>query len=225
MAESKVIPIGQVQSTRERLIDALAEVLIKRGFSNLSVDDVAETAGVNRRVLHRYFGGLPDLLAAFGMSERFWPTAREIMGGDPESMKRLSPACQVSRFFKGFLAGILTRPKSLDILAWELLERNRHSKILEHVRVRTALEYFELLHGDVPEEIDLSAIVALLGGGVMFLAVRSRQGGYFGGLNMWDEEDRERIDAALDLLLESVFNPDPPSASNPPGPNGRNGKT
>ncbi len=113
----------------------------------------------------------------------------------------------------------------MDILAWELLERNRHSKILEHVRVRTALEYFELLHGDVPEEIDLSAIVALLGGGVIFLAVRSRQGGYFGGLNMWDEEDRERIDAALDLLLESVFNPDPPNASNPPGPNGRNGKT
>ncbi len=213
MSENKVIPIGRTQATRERLIDALGETLAKNGFGALDADAIAAAAGVNRRVLFRYFSGLPDLVAAFGRCARFWPSAEEMLGGGEAVMKALSPAQQVAGFFKGFLKGVMNRPKTLDIMAWELIERNRYTGILEQVRVRAALEYFERLTGDVPEDIDLSAIVALLGGGVMYLAVRSRQGGYFGGLNMWDEGDKERIEGVLDLLLGSVFSCAPPSGS------------
>jgi len=213
MASNKVIPIGHTQSAKERLIDALGDALAKNGFNGLDAGAIAAAAGVDRKVLFRYFSGLPDLIAAFGRCSRFWPSAEEILGGDEAVMKNLSPAQQISGFFKGFLRGVMNRPKTLDIMAWELVERERFSGALEQVRVRAALEYFERLHGDVPEDIDLSAIVALLGGGVMYLAVRSRQGGHFGGLNMWDDQDRERIEGALDLLLGSLFSCAPPSGS------------
>ena len=214
MSDAKVIPIGAVQTTRDRLIQSLSEIIAKQGFKNLDVGEVAKKAGVERRVVFRYFGGLPDMVAALGFDKRFWPTAEELLSGDRDQLRKLSPADQISCYFKCFLRALLERPQTLDIMAWELVERNRYSKILESVRVRSSLEYFEALHGDIPEDIDLSAVVALLSGSFMFLAVRSRLGGHYGGLDLWDEFDRNRLEAAADLLLAGVFDTKVPEDDN-----------
>ncbi len=85
------------------------------------------------------------------------------------------------------------------------MHRNRYTRLLEYPRVRFALEFFEAVGGDVPESLDLTAVVAVLGGASMFLAVRSRQSGVFGGLNLYDDADRERVERVLDLILAGIL--------------------
>ena len=56
--------VDGVDSTRERILAATAEVLGSNGITKLSLSDVASQAGVSRPTLYRWFGSKQDLLDA-----------------------------------------------------------------------------------------------------------------------------------------------------------------
>ena len=205
MTGVKVIPIGKPRTVRLRLLEALGDLLARQGFDGLSLEAVAKAAGLERAVVLRHFQDLDDMVTAFGQSAAFWPTVEELREEVAERFAAMPPRAQLAHFFKATIRGLLARPRTLDILAWELMSRNRYTRLLEYPRVRAALEFFETVTGEVPESLDLTAVVAVLGGAVIFLVVRSRQSGVFGGLNLYDDTDRERVDRVLDLLLTGII--------------------
>ncbi|MFP4050053.1 MAG: TetR/AcrR family transcriptional regulator [Desulfovermiculus sp.] len=201
MPGNKVIPIDTHEQVKNRLIQAVGLILAREGFSRCNEDLVAQEAGLKRINIFRFFGGLPGLVSAFAESGHFWPTTQELLQETAGDFPHLSPEEQMSAFFKSLLICLRRRPQTLDILAWEALERNELSRRLEDVRVRTALEYFENLHGEIPEDIDLSAIVALLAGAVFFLSVQSRNMRSFGGIDLQSDAGWKRIEQAIELLM------------------------
>jgi AcrR family transcriptional regulator len=201
MSGNKIISIDINQQIKKRLIDTVGPLLARVGFHRFNVDLVVEASGLNRVNIFHFFGGLPGLVAAFGASGDFWPLTDELLQETREDFIRLSPEQQMAAFFKSLLICLRRRPLTLDILAWETLERNELSKQLEDIRVRTALEYFENLHGEIPEHIDLSAIVALLAGAVFFLSVHSRNTRTFGGIDLQSDAGWRRIDQAIEILM------------------------
>ena len=50
--------------TSARLLAAVGEVLARDGFAALGVNAVAKQAGVDKVLIYRYFGGLPELIQA-----------------------------------------------------------------------------------------------------------------------------------------------------------------
>jgi AcrR family transcriptional regulator len=204
MSGVKIIPIGTPQTVRQRLLEALGDLLARQGFEGLSLEAVAKAAGLDRAVVLRHFQDLDDMVTAFGQSVTFWPTVQELRDEMADRFAAMPPKAQLAHFFKGTIRGLLARPRTLDILAWELMHRNRYTRLLEYPRVRAALEFFESVTGEVPESLDLTAVVAVLGGAAMFLTVRSRQSGVFGGLNLYDDADRERVDRVLDMILAGI---------------------
>ncbi len=201
MPRSNVIPIDHKKLVQSKLISAVGPVVARVGFARLDEARIAQEAGVKTSNITRFFGGLPGLMSAFGESGLFWPTVEELMQETPREFPMLSPDQQVAAFFKSMLSCLRRRPVSLDILAWAALERNDLSRRLEDVQVRTALEYFEHLHGEISDDIDLSAIVALLAGAVHFLAIRSRNTRTFGGIDLESEAGWRRIEKAIEILM------------------------
>ncbi len=201
MPRQKVISINSKQRIQDKLVAAVGPVLARTGFNRFDAAQVAREAGVKRSNVFRCFGGLPGLVAAFGESTHFWPSVEELMAETTEHFKDLPPEQQIAAFFKSILITLRRRPLTLDIMAWEALERNELSKRLEDVRVRIFLEYFENLQGDIPEDIDLSAVVALLAGAVHFLTIRSRNTRTFGGIDLESEAGWRRIEQAIELLM------------------------
>ena len=57
-------------STRQRILDATAEVLGRNGKTKLSLSEVATQAGVSRPTLYRWFASKEELLSAFSQYER-----------------------------------------------------------------------------------------------------------------------------------------------------------
>ncbi len=209
MPSSKVIPINTNEQMKAKLITSVGQTLAQDGFSTCNEDLVAQGAGVKRINIFRFFGGLPGLVSAFGDSGQFWPTTEELLQETEASFPDITPEEQMSAFFKSLLLCLRRRPQTLDILAWETLERNELSRRLEDVRVRTALEYFENLHGEIPEDIDLSAIVALLAGAVFFLSVQSRNMRTFGGIDLQSDAGWKRIEQAIELLMRGSLSTGP----------------
>lgn len=205
MAKRKIIPLRDRELTRERLVWAVGEVLAREGFKGLTEDKVCAEAGVERRLLYRHFHGLKGLLVAFRSRPEFWPSAEELVAGEGETLRRLPPDELMAEFFKRYMRAMRRRPQTLEILSWEARERNAYTRVLEVGRERTALEFFEHMGEDPPEDVDLSVLVALVAGAVHFLTVRSRVGDYFGGLDLRKEEDWRRVERAIaDLFRRSL---------------------
>lgn len=204
-AVPKVIPIRDKELTKDRLVKAVGKVIAEVGFQRLGVNLVAREAGVDKKLIYRYYNGLQGLVVAYGETVEFWPTASELLKGDKEKMQTLEPWEVISEFFKRYLHAILSRPHTLEILAWEAIERNELTKALEDVRVRSALEFFELMEKDPPEDVDLTALVIIIAGAVNFLAVRSRIHRTLGGVDLQTEEGWNRIEDSLDMILQRVL--------------------
>lgn len=205
MSGVKIIPIGQPRTVRERLLEALGDLLAREGFEDLSLEAVARAAGLERAVILRHFQDLDDMVTTFGQSAEFWPPVAELRAEVADRFASMPPKAQLAHFFKATIRGLLARPRTLDILAWELMSRNRYTRLLEYPRVRCSLEFFESVTGEVPDSLDLTAVVAVLGGAAIFLTVRSRQSGVFGGLNLYDDADRDRVDRVLDLIVAGIL--------------------
>jgi len=201
----KVVPIRNKEITRQRLIDAVGKVLAQSGFRHLGINQVAREAGVDKKLIYRYFGGLPGLIAAYGDTAHFWPSAAELLGEDRDRAGAMPPHQIMALFFKRYVRAILRRPQTLEILAWEGVERNEMTMPLEDVRARSALEFFELMGSDPPEDVDLVALVMVMAGAMNYLAVRSRFHRTLGGVDLQSEQGWERIDRIVDQVMEGVL--------------------
>lgn len=195
---------GRKEQTKEKLVSSVGKVLAREGFKGLGVNKIAREAGVDKVLVYRYFDGLPNLVIAYSNTCDFWPTVKELLGSEPKRIKTLSPDRQVAEFFKSVVSALRKRPVTLDILAWEALERNELTKQLEDIRIRTVLEYFEYFDG-IPNDENLTAIVAIMSGAVTHLLIKSRITGSVGGIDIETEDGWERINRAIELLLKGIF--------------------
>lgn len=193
------------EATRIRLIAAVGTLLAREGFKGLGVNAVAREAGVDKVLIYRYFGGLPQLMAAFGREGNFWPSIKELAGGDIDAYGRLPAAEQLSRLAKNFIRAIRSRPLTQEILAWEMVERNELTVELETIRENTMMNFFEMFFPVTNQGTDIAAAGAIIGAGVSYLATRARQISVYNGVNLQSEVGWQRLEQALDTIIRGMF--------------------
>ena len=111
------------EETKDRIIDAVGRLLAEGGFRKLGVNAVARKAGVDKVLIYRYFGGMPELLRAFGMSGDFWPGVEELTGGDLAGLRKKPIPQAAAMVLRNFSRALRSRPLTREILAWETVER------------------------------------------------------------------------------------------------------
>ena len=191
-------PLRDRAATEALILAAVGEVLGRDGFGGIGVNAIAAQAGVDKVLIYRYFGGLPELLTAWGESGRFWPDPQELLGPDPAAFLALPLAQRYARFFDHFIDGLRARPLTLAILAAEVDERNELTAILEAEREAWGEHAGRLLGGpDYLRRSEVFGITLLLIAGVQYLLVRSLKIQVFGGLDL-------RSDAGWTTLKRSV---------------------
>lgn len=194
--------------TSARLLAAVGEVLARDGFAALGVNAVAKQAGVDKVLIYRYFGGLPELIQAWGESGRFWPGVDELVGPHRAAFLQLPLAERYARFFEHFIDGLRARPLTLEIMAAEITERNELTAILETERETWGAEAARLLGDDAWDRRPaLRGVTLLLVAGVQYLLVRSRTIRLFGGLDIRSDRDWATLKASVRELAEILLGP------------------
>lgn len=193
------------EETRQRLIQAVSEVLAEKGFSGLGINPVARQAGVDKVLIYRYFGGMPGLIKAFGQEGDYWPTIEELAGGNIESFRLLSFEDRLEALGLNYLAGIRKRPLTLEIMAWEMVEQNDLTRELETIRHTRLQRFFELFLPLEGVESDLMAIISIVGAGFSYLACRARSVQHFNGIDLANEEGWERIEDGFRHMINGII--------------------
>jgi AcrR family transcriptional regulator len=193
------------EATRARLIAAVGKMLAEQGFTRLGVNGVAREAGVDKVLIYRYFGGMPGLITAFGQEGDFWPGIEELAGGDIESFRQLPLEDKLYGLGRNFLAGIRRRPLTLEIMAWEMVERNDLTVELETIRETRMLRFAEMFLPDAGAAIDLMAISAIIGAGISYLVCRSRKTRWYNGIDLGADEGWRRIEQGMAQVVKGAM--------------------
>jgi AcrR family transcriptional regulator len=184
----------------------VGEVLASEGFGAIGVNAVARRAGVDKVLIYRYFGGLPELLTAWGKSGRFWPSVDELLGSDPDAFLTLPVAQRYTRFMDHFIDGLRARPLTLEILAAEVAQRNELTAILEQEREQWGEHASRMLGGnEFARRPELQGLTILLVAGVQYLLVRSRKIRTFGGIDLQSDAGWAQLKASVRQLAAALF--------------------
>jgi AcrR family transcriptional regulator len=197
-----------VEATKRRLVDAIGTILARDGFMSLGVNAVAHEARTDKALIYRYFGGLPELLEAYAESASFWPTVEEMAGGSLEALAAMPLLARWEHSFQAYVMEIRKRPTTLEILAWELVERNEVTAKLEDVRERRGLTLMKTLAYDAPPHVDVAAVSSLFASSIHYLALRARQIRIFNGIDLRSEEGWARLQrTAFGMVLGLLRTP------------------
>jgi AcrR family transcriptional regulator len=195
-------------ATRQRLLEAVGTLLSRDGFGALGVNAVAREASVDKVLIYRYYGGMADLLRAYGESGDFWPSIEEVIGHDPSVLMELSLSERWSLGLSRYARALRQRPVTQEILAWEQVEQNELTQILQQARER----WFEELMSHFPSDADstdadLVSTILLIVSAIHYLVVRSRLQPDFSGLAIGTDEGWGHIDTVIATMFDRTFKP------------------
>lgn len=199
-------------ATEDRILAAVGEVLARDGFGAVGINAIARAAAVDKVLIYRYFGGLPELLRAWGDSGRFWPRVQDLLGADPQALLALPPAERYARFLAAFVHELRRRPLTLEILAAEVHEHNELTAILETEREQWGDEMARVLGGpELQARPFVHDVTLLLVAGVQYLLLRSRRVRVFGGVDIQSDAGWQHLLQSVQTLARLMFAAPPPT--------------
>lgn len=206
MVKKQQLKIRDKKITSRRLISAVGSILAKKGFKGVGVNSVAREAGVDKVLIYRYFGGLEGLIAAFGKEGDFWPSALELAGDDLQKFSKMPLDERLSHFGSNYFQALRKRPVTLAIMAWEMIEPNGLTEELEKIREQSITEFFKMFFMKDELQVDLQAVIMLIGAGISYLVIRSKHIDFYGGLDLKSDEGWKRMEKAFENIIHGVLN-------------------
>ena len=193
------------ERTQERILDALARIIVRNGLAAVGVNSLSREAGCDKVLIYRYFGDLDGVYRAYAERGDIWHTTAEILAGIDPTRTSLSDALKLC--LRHHAIEIRKRPLTLAVLGAELSQRTQLVVALEAVRERraNAITVWLAEHYEAPPGVDIQTIGLLLSAAINYLAVRARTIRVMSGVPIKTHEDWERLLAAADQIIDGVF--------------------
>jgi AcrR family transcriptional regulator len=191
LADGRLKPSGRT-AVMDAVLDAATELIADRGPNAVTVRAIAQRAGVNHALVHRYFGTKEDLIAAV--------IAREVSYFKGLAAQDMAP----DQVFMRLLAGLSERQTYVRFLARAVLDGYRSGDLRPDFQLFG--DVFGLVAASSPvggaDPVQLKIMVAALGS----MALGWRIFGEFlsTGLGL-DTMPQEQRDAAIDGFITSVL--------------------
>ena len=191
-------------ATERRLAEAVERLLVHGGFAAVTPSAVGREAGADKMLIYRYFGSLEGLMMAVVQRPGFFPDFDGLCGGDPAALLALPAAERAGKVLERYVAALAASPVALELMAWEIVERNALTAVAEEARERLGLRIVGDLFPDVRSRKAV-AVTALLSSAVNYLMLRRRKITTYDGLNLHaDETWALLVETAAQMAREAL---------------------
>lgn len=191
-------------ATQQKLIEAVGQIIREKGFQGLGINSVAQTAGVDKVLIYRYFSDLNGLIRAYLAQEDYFANLDKITENTPIDSKK--DLVQMSRqLFIGQLHEVLKNQALQEILLWELTQKNEILDELAQIRETKGVALNRRIEKVVDlNRIDLPALTSLLIGGIYYLVLRSRNVDVYNGIDLASDTGWQRLENSINLIIDLI---------------------
>lgn len=200
-------PIRDKARTMSKMVAAVGKVLQKKGYTGLTAPNIAKAAGVDKKLVWTYFGGIDNLVEEYINQKDFYKsTAKpdiDYLLQDPDKLTQN----HINQLLQNQFETLLTNRALQRIIHWEVGESNeilrkiadKREEIGEELFSKTS-PYFE--HSSV----DIRARLALVISGIYYLTLHAKNNGSkFCGIDINTEEGKQRISDAIQELVFDAY--------------------
>ena len=182
---SKGVQRAKRDATENGIIDAFERLLMRDGAAGIGVNALVKEAGIGKRQLYSYFGGLAGVATEWVKRRNVWPSLDE-MRGEPSATFALRPSAQKIRIVNRNYAEALRRSSPLcELLTGEFTHSVELKAAVEHIRQLVRQDFERLFAEDPdlarPEVMELNAMAYAAS---TYLAMRSNSQPVFFGLDL-----------------------------------------
>lgn len=191
-------------ATRQRLVDAAEKVFVEKGFDGARVDEIADTAKVNKRMMYLYFGS-KEAMYEHVIREQF---RRFVAATKVACTADETPRQQAERIISTYYYFLADNPGFVRLLGWETLHLGAHEgRALDALAARGVPALEAILKSGVDQgtfraDVDIRRLIMSVSG--LCLGVFNRKHGLAG---LWQEDLAEPkvLADTLKHILTLVF--------------------
>lgn len=206
MAEEEANDTGRNKArTKQRFLDTVEEILITKGIAGLKVNDIAKLAGLDKKLIYKYFGGTEQLMDEYIQNKDFWTNVK----GEkvPDVITDGGQAFVEDMLLSQF--DYVAKDKAFQkLLLWRLTDQRKSLQKLtdaQEANGETLLRSITDPHF-ADQSSQFRAIMAVLIGGAYYLNLYAAvNGSVFCGIDLATETGRNEIRKALSFLLKSTY--------------------
>ena len=205
MAEIQITRAPQRQRrnrkiTEQAIIDAFETVLLRDGIYQIGINAVAKEAGVDKVLIYRYFGGLPQLATRWAREVALWPTDMDLIGHDLAGFENKTVRERIKTVLIRFMETVRQRPQTAEILAGELMTQSDLTTSLTEVLADSGVgvgEHIQLDRSDRDTLEKVWRLIAVVRTLTSYLVIRQRYNPEYLEMDL-------RQDQSWDFLLDTV---------------------
>ena len=197
------------KATEDLIVNAFETVLLRDGVAGLGVNAVAQEAGVNKVLIYRYFKDLPGLARHWSGNSSFWPSEMELIGNDPEGFAKLTVRERVKTVLCNYIDSIRARPRTIEMLAGELLNPNEITLALSDGMTRSGKEvgnFIQLETADKHLDDRVWKLIFMVNALTAYMTIRERTNPSYLGFDMTEDESwaflRDTVGDVAERYLE-----------------------
>ena len=200
--------INDKERSTQKLIEAVGTVIKTKGYKGLTATNIANTAGLSRRLITFYFGSVEELIETYVRGKDYWVAASgnagKMMEGNKGDQTREILECLLSNQLDYFY----NNEEMQKIVLWQISESTQIMKEICEERELMSKVFFALSDQELKgKDIDLRASSALLVAGIYYLVLHAKSTDtLFCEIDLKTSSGIERIRKAVKLILEKIYN-------------------
>lgn len=201
MKKERKRPQGEIRDrerTKLKLLSAVGQIIRTEGYQGLGVNKIAQIAGVNKKLIYRYFDSVDNLVEKYVREKDYWVSFVDKINVADSFQKDFGQVAlpnlltQQLDFFFG-------ADELQNIVLWEISKQSALMREIANAREELGSELFRFtdpLFKDTA--VDLRGIVALQVAGIYYLVLHAKNNGStFCEIDVNTAEGRERIKQAV----------------------------
>ncbi|MDP9079036.1 MAG: TetR/AcrR family transcriptional regulator [Bacteroidota bacterium] len=200
--------IKNKELTKRKLILAVGELIRTEGFISLkSASKVARFAGVDRKLIGRYFGGLSQLIEAYVVENDYWLLFTEKIDDLVSSSNYPGSKELITSILQNQFAYFSSDKDMQRLILWELTTNVPLMKSIHNVRESMGHKLLALTDEHFNgSKVNFRAIGALLVGGIYYMILHTiNNGGKFTDVDVTSNEGHEQILNAIEQIVSWAY--------------------
>jgi AcrR family transcriptional regulator len=204
--------INDKERSTQKLIEAVGTVIQTKGYKGLTATNIANTAGLSRRLITFYFGSVEELIETYVRGRDYWVAASgnagKMMEGNKGEETHEILECLLSNQFDYFY----NYEQMQKIVLWQISESTQIMKEICEERELLSEAFFALSDKELGKDIDLRAVSALMVAGIYYLVLHAKSTDtLFCEIDLNTPEGMARIKNAISMILKNTYTAKPPT--------------
>ncbi|UWX61511.1 TetR/AcrR family transcriptional regulator [Chryseobacterium oranimense] len=197
--------IRNKERSKKKFLDAVGKILKSKGYAALKVNDIAAVAGVDKKMIYTYFGGMDGLMDEYIRSQDYWSnvTTDQVLPDRGDGGRFVVEQMLLQQYDY-----VHSNKELQKLLLWRLSESRKSLTKLTNMQEESGESLFKLIADPYFGERswDFRAISAILVSGLYYLNMyASVNGSIFCGIDLNTPEGRERIKKAVSFLVDQTY--------------------